>query len=119
MFRVCRFHRAKYVSYSFFANLLTILDFSVSFAIIISIGILAYDLPLSQSLCSMGNMHLHRRSIELSTTKNFEITNNYPTFDAAKIGEMLEWLKRFAWKADIGQKSIAGSNPALSAESEI
>ena len=31
-------------------------------------------------------------------------------------GEMLEWLKRHAWKACIRQKCIAGSNPALSAE---
>ena len=30
-------------------------------------------------------------------------------------GEMLEWLKRHAWKACIRQKCIAGSNPALSA----
>ena len=33
-------------------------------------------------------------------------------------GEMLEWLKRHAWKACIRQKCIAGSNPALSAEYE-
>ena len=32
-------------------------------------------------------------------------------------GEMLEWLKRHAWKACIRQKCIAGSNPALSAGS--
>ncbi len=32
---------------------------------------------------------------------------------------MLEWLKRFAWKADIGQKPIAGSNPALSADKAL
>ena len=32
------------------------------------------------------------------------------------LGEMLEWLKRHAWKACIRQKCIAGSNPALSAE---
>ena len=30
-------------------------------------------------------------------------------------GEMLEWLRRHAWKACIRQKCIAGSNPALSA----
>ena len=30
------------------------------------------------------------------------------------LGEMLEWLKRHAWKACIRQKCIAGSNPALS-----
>ncbi len=32
-----------------------------------------------------------------------------------KLGEMLEWLKRHAWKACIRQKRIGGSNPPLSA----
>ena len=32
-----------------------------------------------------------------------------------KNGEMLEWLKRHAWKACIRQKRISGSNPDLSA----
>ena len=31
-------------------------------------------------------------------------------------GEMLEWVKRHAWKACIPQKGIRGSNPRLSAE---
>ncbi len=31
------------------------------------------------------------------------------------IGEMLEWLKRHAWKACKPLKGFAGSNPALSA----
>ena len=31
-------------------------------------------------------------------------------------GEMLEWLKRHAWKACIRQKRIRGSNPCLSAD---
>ena len=31
------------------------------------------------------------------------------------LGEMLEWLKRHAWKACIPQKGIRGSNPRLSA----
>ena len=31
-------------------------------------------------------------------------------------GEMLEWLKRHAWKACIRQKRIGGSNPPLSAK---
>ena len=37
--------------------------------------------------------------------------------NACKInqGEMLEWLKRHAWKACILQKGIRGSNPRLSA----
>ena len=30
-------------------------------------------------------------------------------------GEMLEWLKRHAWKACIPLKGIGGSNPPLSA----
>ena len=30
-------------------------------------------------------------------------------------GEVLEWLKRLAWKACKPQKGFAGSNPALSA----
>ncbi len=30
-------------------------------------------------------------------------------------GEVLEWLKRHAWKACIRQKRIGGSNPPLSA----
>ncbi len=34
-------------------------------------------------------------------------------------GEMLEWLKRHAWKACIRQKRIRGSNPRLSAEKQI
>lgn len=33
-------------------------------------------------------------------------------------GEMLEWLKRHAWKACIPQKGIRGSNPRLSAKVE-
>ncbi len=32
------------------------------------------------------------------------------------IGEMLEWLKRHAWKACVPQKGIASSNLALSAK---
>ena len=31
-------------------------------------------------------------------------------------GEMLEWLKRHAWKACKRQKRFAGSNPVLSAK---
>ena len=34
-------------------------------------------------------------------------------------GEMLEWLKRHAWKACIRQKRIRGSNPRLSAEQKL
>ncbi len=39
----------------------------------------------------------------------------YPAVGAHP-GEVLEWLKRRAWKVRILQKGIAGSNPALSAE---
>ena len=35
--------------------------------------------------------------------------------DSLLQGEMLEWLKRHAWKACIRQKRIPGSNPGLSA----
>ena len=34
------------------------------------------------------------------------------------LGEMLEWLKRHAWKACKPLKGFAGSNPALSAETQ-
>ena len=34
---------------------------------------------------------------------------------APRKGEVLEWLKRHAWKACIPQKGIRGSNPSLSA----
>ena len=34
-------------------------------------------------------------------------------------GEMLEWLKRHAWKACIRQKCIRGSNPRLSAGQKL
>ena len=32
-----------------------------------------------------------------------------------RLGKMLEWLKRHAWKACIPLKGIGGSNPSLSA----
>ena len=35
------------------------------------------------------------------------------------IGEMLEWLKRHAWKACNRPKRFRGSNPRLSAEDNI
>ena len=35
------------------------------------------------------------------------------------LGEMLEWLKRHAWKACIRQKRIRGSNPRLSAKQKL
>ncbi len=34
-------------------------------------------------------------------------------------GEVLEWLKRHAWKACIRQKCITGSNPVLSARKAV
>lgn len=40
--------------------------------------------------------------------------NLHPISEKASIGEMLEWLKRHAWKACKRQKCFAGSNPALS-----
>ena len=41
--------------------------------------------------------------------------NLHPISKKAYIGEMLEWLKRHAWKACIPLKGIGGSNPPLSA----
>ena len=41
--------------------------------------------------------------------------NLHPISEKAFIGEMLEWLKRHAWKACIPQKGIGGSNPPHSA----
>ena len=41
--------------------------------------------------------------------------NLHPISKKAYIGEMLEWLKRHAWKACIRQKRIGGSNPPYSA----
>ena len=41
--------------------------------------------------------------------------NLHPISEKASIGEMLEWLKRHAWKACIPLKGIGGSNPPLSA----
>ena len=34
-------------------------------------------------------------------------------------GEMLEWFKRHAWKACVLQKGTGGSNPFLSAKTNI
>ena len=45
--------------------------------------------------------------------------NLHPISEKASIGEMLEWLKRHAWKACIPLKGIRGSNPRLSAGWEI
>ena len=39
----------------------------------------------------------------------------HPISEKVPIGEVLEWLKRHAWKACIPQKGIRGSNPRLSA----
>ncbi len=36
-------------------------------------------------------------------------------FSALMFGEVLEWLKRHAWKACVRQKRTEGSNPSLSA----
>ena len=42
--------------------------------------------------------------------------NLHPISEQMLIGEMLEWLKRHAWKACIPLKGIGGSNPPLSAD---
>lgn len=43
----------------------------------------------------------------------FVICTPFPGYTS--LGEMLEWLKRHAWKACMRQKRIRGSNPRLSA----
>ena len=45
--------------------------------------------------------------------------NLHADFKQVLIGEMLEWLKRHAWKACILLKGIRGSNPRLSASLNI
>ena len=47
-------------------------------------------------------------------TKYLVVSKTSFTF-APRKGEVLEWLKRHAWKACIPQKGIRGSNPCLSA----
>ena len=47
-------------------------------------------------------------------TKYLVVSKTSFTF-APRKGEVLEWLKRHAWKACIPQKGIRGSNPRLSA----
>ena len=41
--------------------------------------------------------------------------NLHPISEQMLIGEMLEWLKRHAWKACIRDNRIEGSNPSFSA----
>jgi hypothetical protein len=48
-------------------------------------------------------------------TQIFAGFENLFYFCTPKKGEVLEWLKRHAWKACIPQKGIRGSNPRLSA----
>ncbi len=45
--------------------------------------------------------------------------NAYQTKDSQSQGEVLEWLKRHAWKACKRQKRFGGSNPPLSAVSGV
>ena len=45
--------------------------------------------------------------------------NLHPISEQMLIGEMLEWLKRRAWKARIRLKRIRGSNPLLSANDRV
>ena len=42
----------------------------------------------------------------------------HPISEDSVFGEMLEWLKRHAWKACIPLKGIGGSNPPLSANKQ-
>ena len=52
------------------------------------------------------------------TTKYLVVSKTSFTF-APRKGEVLEWLKRHAWKACIPQKGIRGSNPRLSAGKNV
>lgn len=45
-----------------------------------------------------------------------KIIVKYSYICSPKKGEMLEWLKRHAWKACIPLKGIPGSNPGFSAK---
>ena len=49
--------------------------------------------------------------------RSFVTLGRYLSFDELE-GEMLEWLKRHAWKACKRQKRFGGSNPPLSAEKD-
>ena len=51
-------------------------------------------------------------------TKYLVVSKTSFTF-APRKGEVLEWLKRHAWKACIPQKGIRGSNPRLSARNSV
>ena len=46
----------------------------------------------------------------------FGICDFFHIFASTIKGEVLEWLKRHAWKACRRQKRLAGSNPVLSAK---
>ena len=45
----------------------------------------------------------------------YELRSNEVIVSYFRRGEMLEWLKRHAWKACKRQKRFGGSNPPLSA----
>ena len=51
---------------------------------------------------------------------SFSLYTFFCTFAAAlRKGEVLEWLKRHAWKACNRQNRFAGSNPVLSAQNSL
>ena len=52
--------------------------------------------------------------MKYTTRYDFFLIFAVPT-TGSNFGEMLEWLKRHAWKACVPQKGIASSNLALSA----
>ena len=53
------------------------------------------------------------------TEEIFDFARNFLHLQSQSQGEMLEWLKRHAWKACIPQKGISGSNPDLSAKHSL
>ena len=66
------------------------------------------------------NIHLHFSSKKFGDSKYYHYLcsrkNEQPHITHI-FGEMLEWLKRHAWKACKPLKGFTGSNPVLSASS--
>ena len=50
--------------------------------------------------------------------KSSTFVADYEYWRSVREGEMLEWLKRHAWKACKLQKGFGGSNPPLSAKED-
>ena len=59
-----------------------------------------------------------RKSLRMSQ-KSSTFVADYEQYALRRGGEMLEWLKRHAWKACKLQKGFRGSNPRLSARDYV